>query len=69
MTRIVTYTSTDGRVVRGGSWNFPGRICRSGFRSMDALSIRSDHLGFRIVRIKRVGTLVTRPDTHTYGTN
>jgi formylglycine-generating enzyme required for sulfatase activity len=38
------------RVVRGGSWFYPATYVRSAFRGYFTPSIRSDDLGFRLVR-------------------
>lgn len=38
-----------GRVVRGGGWDEPGRICRSASRSGVAHSHRGKHFGFRVI--------------------
>lgn len=36
------------RVLRGGSWNFDGRYCRSAFRHRRAPDERFDYVGFRL---------------------
>jgi formylglycine-generating enzyme required for sulfatase activity len=38
----------DGRVLRGGSWNFVARLCRSAVRSRDTPRLRYNSLGFRV---------------------
>ncbi|WP_347986371.1 formylglycine-generating enzyme family protein [Methylomonas sp. AM2-LC] len=38
------------RVLRGGSWNFNGRICRSAFRFYDHPDYASQRIGFRLSR-------------------
>lgn len=42
--------SGDSRVLRGGSWFFGGRDCRSAYRFLDDPSLRRDLTGFRLVR-------------------
>ena len=42
--------SGDSRVLRGGSWNDFGRLCRSARRDPDGPSFRSDGTGFRLAR-------------------
>ena len=37
----------DTRVMRGGSWNTPARVCRSAFRAGQDLSFRHRSYGFR----------------------
>ncbi|MBF0240474.1 MAG: formylglycine-generating enzyme family protein [SAR324 cluster bacterium] len=37
-----------GRVLRGGSWNFPAWYCRSAFRHFDSPFNRYDYDGFRL---------------------
>ena len=38
------------RLLRGGSWFFYGRHCRSAYRFKDRPDIRRDNIGFRFVR-------------------
>jgi len=38
------------RVIRGGGWNYDARYCRSAFRRRRAPGVRSDYLGFRLLR-------------------
>ncbi|EGV30971.1 Sulphatase-modifying factor protein [Thiorhodococcus drewsii AZ1] len=40
------------RVIRGGSWSYTARVCRSACRSRFAPDIRSDYLGFRCARVQ-----------------
>lgn len=40
-------------IIIGGSWGNTASILRASFRSWDDSSIRSDDLGFRLVRSKR----------------
>jgi len=42
--------SGSNRVLRGGSWYFNARNCRSAYRYRPAPSYRSNHLGFRVRR-------------------
>ena len=42
--------SGSNRVVRGGSWDFNARICRSANRSRNSPGVRYDGLGFRLLR-------------------
>ncbi|MXS84033.1 formylglycine-generating enzyme family protein [Nitrosomonas oligotropha] len=42
--------SGDSRVLRGGSWNFRGRICRSASRFPYNPSLRHSTFGFRLAR-------------------
>ena len=42
--------SGSNRVIRGGSWNFYGRIVRSAYRGVDTPSSRNNGVGFRLVR-------------------
>jgi formylglycine-generating enzyme required for sulfatase activity len=37
------------RCVRGGSWNDPGRACRSAYRGQEQASAASNRIGFRVV--------------------
>jgi formylglycine-generating enzyme required for sulfatase activity len=37
------------RVIRGGSWNDPPRLCRSAYRNGYSPDYTSDNLGFRVV--------------------
>jgi formylglycine-generating enzyme required for sulfatase activity len=37
------------RLVRGGSWSHPPRLCRSAIRGRDGRDLRSTFLGFRVV--------------------
>ena len=37
------------RAIRGGSWNFSARYCRSAFRSASGPGNRFSGLGFRLV--------------------
>jgi formylglycine-generating enzyme required for sulfatase activity len=39
------------RVVRGGSWNSSGQVCRAGCRSGSAPSDRGSYLGFRVAAV------------------
>jgi formylglycine-generating enzyme required for sulfatase activity len=39
----------DRHLVRGGSWNNSGHLCRSARRNKHAADFRSEHLGFRVV--------------------
>jgi uncharacterized protein (TIGR02996 family) len=38
----------EGRVIRGGSWYFDGRECRSAYRNRYDPSYRDDDVGFRV---------------------
>ncbi len=38
------------RVVRGGAWNLPPRALRAAARAATRIEVRSDELGFRVVR-------------------
>ena len=40
--------SGSGRVLRGGSWNYDPRICRSANRNRDTPDYRSSEYGFRV---------------------
>jgi formylglycine-generating enzyme required for sulfatase activity len=42
--------SGSARVVRGGAWNYDAGNCRSAYRNNRHPSIRSDGLGFRLLR-------------------
>ena len=42
-------SSTDGRVVRGGSWLNAAEICRSALRNRDNPDFRDGFIGFRLV--------------------
>jgi formylglycine-generating enzyme required for sulfatase activity len=42
--------SGSSRVIRGGSWYYGARFCRSAFRSHAAPGDRSFNLGFRLLR-------------------
>ena len=37
------------RIVRGGSWNYVPRYCRSAYRDHDTPGFRNDDIGFRVV--------------------
>jgi formylglycine-generating enzyme required for sulfatase activity len=37
------------RVLRGGSWNYNARYCRSAFRGGNTPDYRNDDVGFRLV--------------------
>ncbi|MCI5145053.1 MAG: formylglycine-generating enzyme family protein, partial [Candidatus Electrothrix sp. AR3] len=39
------------RIVRGGSWDYEERVCRSAFRLWLAPGLRIGSLGFRVVRV------------------
>jgi formylglycine-generating enzyme required for sulfatase activity len=41
--------SGDGRVLRGGSWNYDAAFCRSAYRNWNDPTARSVSLGFRVV--------------------
>ena len=41
-------TTGSRRVLRGGSWHYPARYCRSAFRSCGAPGNRTDYLGLRV---------------------
>jgi formylglycine-generating enzyme required for sulfatase activity len=43
-------SSGEGRVIRGGSWDFYARVARSAVRGNRPPDLRSDRLGFRLVR-------------------
>jgi len=47
---VVDPLSTSGRerVIRGGSWNDTGRLCRSAYRNAHGPAFRYFYLGFRI---------------------
>lgn len=40
------------RILRGGSWNYPGWNCRSGFRGRHGPTNRHNFLGFRVVLVR-----------------
>ena len=44
------YTEGEYRVIRGGGWNDPARICRSSYRGGSEPLVRFDGLGFRVAR-------------------
>jgi formylglycine-generating enzyme required for sulfatase activity len=44
-------TSGSGRVVRGGSWNYNGKYCRSSYRFDFPPSGRFNYFGFRVVLV------------------
>ena len=44
---------TFSRVRRGGGWTDDGRPCRSAFRLRFEPERRSDHIGFRVVLVRR----------------
>ncbi len=48
---------TYSRVRRGGAWIEDGWACRSAFRLRFEPERRSDHIGFRVVAVKRLGSL------------
>ena len=37
------------RVLRGGSWDFPARVCRAAIRASDRPGYRYSYVGFRVV--------------------
>jgi len=41
-------TESVARILRGGSWSYPPRICRSASRSKDERSMRYNDIGFRV---------------------
>jgi len=43
----------DYRLLRGGSWSFGGRNCRSAYRLGLAAGYRVNHFGFRVVAVVR----------------
>ena len=48
-----TLQNNNGRVLRGGSWITPPRVCRSAYRYHDAPVDRNYNLGFRVVLAPR----------------
>ncbi len=44
-------TSGSFRVIRGGSWYFAARFCRSAIRRGDSPDDRSSNLGFRVAAV------------------
>ncbi len=46
--------SGSNRVFRGGGWSNIAVVCRSAYRYFDSPGDRSDHLGFRLVRVGRI---------------
>ena len=52
---------TYSRVRRGGAWNDPGRFCRSAFRLRYEPERNSDHIGFRVAAVPRVGGVRPQP--------
>ncbi|MEY3402766.1 MAG: hypothetical protein RLZZ86_2382 [Cyanobacteriota bacterium] len=42
-------SGSNTKLLRGGSWNFFARYCRSAFRSWDSRDHRNDYFGFRVV--------------------
>jgi formylglycine-generating enzyme required for sulfatase activity len=42
-------SSGSSRVLRGGSWNYLGRLCRSAYRGYNDPSNRNNFIGFRLV--------------------
>ncbi len=41
------------RVLRGGSWNYLGNLCRSAYRNRSTPDYRNSNLGFRVVVVAR----------------
>jgi formylglycine-generating enzyme required for sulfatase activity len=39
------------RVIRGGSWDFTARLCRSAYRCGNTPADRSEHMGFRLAAV------------------
>ena len=50
LTDPVGSSSGADRVIRGGSWSYNARYCRSAYRYRDKPGYRSDYLGFRLAR-------------------
>jgi formylglycine-generating enzyme required for sulfatase activity len=46
-----TLAEKDLRLLRGGSWDFNPRLCRSACRSNDAAGTRYSNVGFRVVSV------------------
>jgi formylglycine-generating enzyme required for sulfatase activity len=50
-------TENDIRLLRGGSWYYAPRYCRSAFRSRRARALRNSYVGFRVVVAAPLRTL------------
>lgn len=48
------------RAIRGGSWNYIARYCRSAIRNRSVPGYRSDNLGFRVISYNFDTTRVLR---------
>jgi formylglycine-generating enzyme required for sulfatase activity len=59
--------STDGRVLRGGSFNLRALHVRSANRFGDVPSYHHDYYGFRPARTLRLGSFTTLPPTAESG--
>ncbi|MEL7314399.1 MAG: SUMF1/EgtB/PvdO family nonheme iron enzyme, partial [Cyanobacteria bacterium J06559_3] len=47
----LTDNENASRVLRGGSWNYDPRYCRSAYRYSDTRAYRYDFIGFRVVSV------------------
>jgi serine/threonine-protein kinase len=48
--KLLRASEDDLATIRGGAWNFPGEISRSGFRTGRKVEHRRESVGFRLVR-------------------
>jgi formylglycine-generating enzyme required for sulfatase activity len=53
--------ATYSRVRRGGAWRDAARFCRSAFRLRYEPERNSDHIGFRVAAVPRVGSVRPQP--------
>ncbi len=49
MNRMTSGNKVTFRVLRGGSWDYFGHLCRSAFRGWRAPDFRNVSFGFRLV--------------------
>ena len=58
------------RIVRGGSWGYVAKLCRSAFRSGDGPTSRYDGIGFRLVRYGNIPPVApSNPSPNDAATN
>ena len=60
-------TSTDSRVVRGGSFYDPASHVRSAYRDLTVPTDRDLMLGFRVARTLPLGSLTALPPAPAWG--